>query len=116
MKRLEGAESVRVSLKEKTVEVRLKPGAAFEPKRFRDAIASAGYKVGEIVLGIQGSLEKRGPNLTIVPAGARQVFVVTGRPPTGAEPGERAQMRAKLVDESKVPMTVELKEVRPIAP
>lgn len=116
MKRLEGVESVKVSLREKTVEVRLKPGVSFEPKRFRDAIASAGYEVREIVLGIQGRLEKRGPNLTIIPPGAKQVFVVAGAAPTGAKPGERAEMRAKLVDESKVPMTVELKDVRPAKP
>lgn len=116
MKRLEGVESVKVNLKEKAAEVQLRPSVAFNPKPFRDAIVKAGYQVREIVLGIRGRLEQRGASLTILPDGSKQAFQLTSPPPAPAKPGERAEMRVKLTDESKVPMRVELEDFRAVTP
>jgi hypothetical protein len=74
--KIEGVQSVKVSLKEGVATIQLAPGNRVTLSRIRDAIRSNGFTAREADVRIAGSLVARGDTVVLVVPGTRESFVL----------------------------------------
>jgi copper chaperone CopZ len=100
IRRLDGVADAQVNFDQKLAHVHLKPGAPFEPDKFREVIEKAGEKVRDYELTVAGTLERQEKNYYLRPTGVMQRFAVRSASPT-VKPdglvGKTVHARGKLV-------------------
>jgi copper chaperone CopZ len=78
--KIEGVQSVKVSLKEGVATIQLAPSNRVTVFRIRDAIRSNGFTAREAEIRIAGSLVHRGDTLALIVPGTDEVFVLYDAP------------------------------------
>jgi hypothetical protein len=78
--KIDGVQSVRVSLKDGVATIQLAPSNRVTVARVRDAIRSNGFSAREAEVQVAGSLVQRGDALALVVPGTDDVFVLQDAP------------------------------------
>ena len=90
--KIEGVQSVKVSLKEGLATIQFAPSNRVTVARIRDAIRKNGFTAREAEVRVAGSLVQRGDTLALVVPGSDDVFVLEDAP--GAK-GTVAELRRR---------------------
>ena len=93
--KIEGVQSVNVSLKDGVATIRFAPSNRVPVSRIRDAIRSNGFTAREAIVTVAGSLTRRGDTLALVVPGSGDVFVMRDAP--GAA-GTTAELRRRGIN------------------
>jgi copper chaperone CopZ len=78
--KIDGVQSVKVSLKEGVATIQFAPSNRVTVTRIRNAIRSNGFSAREAEVRVAGSLVRRGGTLTLVVPGTEDVFVLEDAP------------------------------------
>lgn len=78
--KIEGVQSVKVSLKEGMATIQLAPSNRVTVDKIRAAIRSNGFTAREAEVRVAGSLVQRGDTLTLVVPGTGELFVLHNAP------------------------------------
>jgi hypothetical protein len=103
--KIEGVQSVKVSLKEGVATIQFAPLNRVTTSKIRDAIRSNGFSAREAEVRVAGSLVQRGDALALVVAGTDEVFVLHDAPGTAGVVAElrRRDPRVRVVLTGQVP-------------
>jgi copper chaperone CopZ len=104
--KIEGVQSVKVSLKEGVATIQFAPSNRVTIARIREAVRSNGFTAREAEVRVAGSLVERGDSLTLVVPGANDVFLLQDAP---GSPGMIAELRrrgndARVILTGRVPV------------
>jgi hypothetical protein len=103
--KIEGVQSVKVSLKEGVATIQLAPGNRVTLAKIRDAIRKNGFTAREAEVRVAGTIVHRGDTLTLVVPGTGDVFILQDAPNSSgmvAEVRQRGQ-GARVVLTGQVP-------------
>lgn len=78
--KIEGVQSVKVSLKEGLATIQFVPSNRVKIARIREAIRSNGFTPREAEVTVGGSLTQRGDTLSLVVPGTADVFILQDAP------------------------------------
>jgi hypothetical protein len=78
--KIEGVQSVKVSLKEGIATIQFAPSNRVTVSRIRDAIRKNGFSAREAEVRVAGSLVQRGDTLVLVVPGTDDLFVLEDAP------------------------------------
>ena len=94
-------DSAKVDLKDKTVNISLKPGFVFNPESIRQTIKKAGFQTRDFELVAQGRIVRTGETYEFALEGATTRYTL--RAPTedklASNQGKTIQLRARVVGE-----------------
>ena len=90
--KIEGVQSVKVSLKEGVATVQFAPSNRVTIARIREAVRSNGFTAREAEVRVAGSLVQRGDTLTLAVPGSTDTFVLQDAP---GSPGQIAELRRR---------------------
>jgi copper chaperone CopZ len=107
--KIEGVQSVKVSLKEGVATIQFAPSNRVTVARIREAIRSNGFTAREAEVRVAGSLVARGDTLTLVVPGTNQVFLLEDAP--GAT-GTLAELRRRAPN-TRVVLSGQVPRARP---
>jgi Cu/Ag efflux protein CusF/copper chaperone CopZ len=106
LKRLDGVAKVKVNLEWGWAEVQLKPGAALDVQKLRQAITEAGFTSSWIEVEVSGDLVKRDGQLALQVLKPPMVFQLEGQVDgLGAEPGKPVTVIG-LLQRDRTPLTL----------
>ncbi len=90
--KIEGVQSVKVSLKQGVATIQLAPANRVTLSQIRDAIRSNGFTAREAEVRVAGSLVRRGDTLTLVVPRTDETFILQDAPGTS---GVVAELRRR---------------------
>lgn len=112
LRRLDGVASVDIESSSETATVRLKPGASFDPEKYRAAVKNAGQEPRDLALLVTASVRREGGRYTLQTSGS-SALAVRASSAAKLEPfvGKTVRARAKVFSSPRAPLELELTDV-----
>jgi len=112
LRRLDGVASVDIASSTSSAIVRLKPGASFDPEKYRAAVTNAGQQPKDFELRLTGALKRDGARYTLQTGGSRALPVRAGST-AKLDPyvGKTIRARAKVFSSPTAPLEIELTDI-----
>lgn len=112
LRRLDGVASVDIAASSDAATVRLKPGASFDPDKYRAAVKNAGQQPRDLELRIIGSVRRESGGYVLQPGGGSPLAVrATSSAKLEPYVGKTVRARAKVFSTPRTPIELELSDV-----
>ena len=109
LRKLDGVSDVRVAMDEEAAVVTLKPGARFDPDRFRAAVIDAGQQTRSLELRLHGAVRQQDGAYSVEPRpGMLMAFSRSSAARLQPYAGKAVRLRARVSSAERSPLQLDL--------